>query len=338
MEGRAFPLKKLITLCAACLLALSGCNGGDAALPSPEGAEPPATTPLSLETPAVQTPAQTSAPVTQTLAPSTDVLPSASLPVESPPLPTGTSLLWDGNPDSLTLGDFPTQLSNGTDVSDSVAALQGGDKAGLYLVFQLPEQDTWLYGFYTPDGVQGLILRVGTQWQALDIPFLAPQALLPAMSYGDYDGDGDAELAIVYFVGGGSGTNVWGLSVVDFSSGGWELFQFADTDYTAIVDLSLSCLYDSETNRITLFAGDASLELDPASLGYSGPAGELEAGLGNWVHFTTAGDDISAAFGITLWAPDMPPEGVRVATLHANVVYTGSAFGLNSPALTLPEF
>lgn len=269
-------MKKLIPLCTACLLALTGCNGGDATTPSPELAEPPVTTTLAVETPIPTEESSVSTPLP------TDTLPLEVQPTETLPPATGTPFLWDGDPDSLTLNDFPTQLSGGMDVAEAVSAL-GPDDAGLYLIGQLPEQDTWLYGYYGPEDAQGLILRVGTQWHSLAIPFLTPQVLLPTMSYGDYDGDGDLELAVIVFVDGGTGTNVWGLSVVDFSNGGWELFQFADADYTAIVDLSLSSTYDPQTNLITLHAGDTSLELDPAALGYADLNVELEAGLGNWV-------------------------------------------------------
>ena len=324
-------MKKLITLCTACLLALSGCNGDAQTTPSPELSEAPVTTSLAVETPAPATETFDDTPLP------TDTLPLETPPAQTPPMTTGTPFLWDGNPDSLTLNDFPTQLSSGTQVADAVAAL-GPDDAGLYLVCQLPDHDTWLYGFYGPGDTQGLILRVGTQWQALGINFLTPQSLMPAMAYGDYDGDGDQELVIVNFSAGGTNTNVWGLSVVDFSDGNWQLFQFLPADYAAIVDLSLSCAYDAETDVLTLQAGEASLALNVTQLGYPGLGAEMEASLGDWVFFTTAGDTISASFGITLWAPGMDAAGVRAATLNANVVYTGSAFGLTGPSLSLPEF
>ena len=331
MEGRVFPLKKILTLCAACLLTLSGCTGGETATSSPETTQPVSPTPLTVESPA---PTDTAAPSVTTPLP-TDSQPVETTPAETAPVTTAVPLDWDGDPDSLTLDDFPTQLSSGTQVADAVAAL-GPEEAGLYLVCQLPEQDTWLYGYYGPAKSQGLILRVGTQWQSYSLTFLTPQSLMPAMAYGDYDGDGDQELAVVNFLGSGTNVSVWGLSVVDFSSGAWELFQFDPADYTAIVDLSLSSTYDPQTNLITLHAGDTSLERDPAALGYADLNVELEAGLGNWVQFATNGDSISAAFGITLWAPDMPATGVQAATLQANVVYTGSAFGLSDFSFSQP--
>lgn len=333
MEGRTFPLKKFITLCAACLLTLSGCTGGETATPSPETTQPVSPTPLAVESPA---PTDTAGPAVTTPLPA-DSQPVETTPAETAPVTTAVPLDWDGDPDSLTLDDFPTQLSSGTQVADAVGTL-GPEEAGLYLVCQLPDYDTWLYGYVGPGDAQGLILRVGAQWQNYDLTFLTPQSLLPAMAYGDYDGDGNQELAIVNFLGSGTNVSVWGLSVVDFSGGAWELFQFDPADYNAIVELSLSSTYDPEADLITLQAGDASLQLSPAELGYPGLGPEMEASLGHWIFFTTNGDAIEASFGISLWAEGMPAEGVHAAMLNANVVYTGSAFGLGDFSFTLPEF
>ena len=104
------------------------------------------------------------------------------------------------------------------------------------------------------------------------------------------------------------------------------------------MELSLSSTYDPEADLITLQAGDASLQLSPAELGYPGLGPEMEASLGHWIFFTTNGDAIEASFGISLWAEGMPAEGVHAAMLNANVVYTGSAFGLGDFSFTLPEF
>ena len=320
-------MKKLIAFCAACLVTLAGCTPGGAESTAPETPvpTPPSATPLSTEEVAA-TPSPT--PLVESSAPV--VLPTESLPPETtPPAPTGSGSeepAWDGDPDTLTLDDFPTQLT--TDLAAAISSLEG-DSAGLYLVAQLPDADTWLYGFYGPGETQGLILRVGTEWQSLDIPFVTPAGALPAMAYGDYDGDLDLELAIVTHQGSGTGVNVWGLSVVDFSEGPWELFQFIPADYEAILDLSLTSTYDAERNVATLQAGEAVLELDLTALGYSDPGGEVAASLGGWVLFTAQEDTLSATFSIDLNAPGLPAQGLQYAALlQADVVYTGSAFGL----------
>ena len=91
MEGRAFPLKKLITLCTACLLALTGCNGGDAITPSPELTEPPVTTTLAVETPIPTEESSVSTP-----------LPTDTLPLEVQPTET--------LPPAISVGRRPGQL------------------------------------------------------------------------------------------------------------------------------------------------------------------------------------------------------------------------------------
>lgn len=341
LEGRAFLLKKWLPFCAACLVALSGCTGGAQSttpLPVSPSADQPSATPLSTEeiivTPS-PTPVETvppSMPPEVSLAPEPNE--SEPAPVEnSPPETAG----WNGDPDTLTLDDFPTQLSSGADVVNAASSLPSSS-AGLYLVAQLPDRDTWLYGFCGPQDAQGLILRVGAQWHAFDIPFLTPQGLLPAMAYGDYDGDLDLELAIVTHQGSGTGVNVWGLSVVDFSGGVWTALEFIPADYTAILDLSLTSIYHPEGNTVTLQAGEAVLELDLTALGYSDPGGQVEASVGGWVLFAAEDDALSGSFSIDLYAPNFPIQGLQyVATLQADVVYTGSTFGLGDFLFTLPD-
>ena len=325
-------MKKLITLCTACLLALSGCNGETSTTPSPELSEAPVTTSLTVVAPAPTTEAPDDTPLP------TDTVSLEVPPTETLPLPTSTPFLWDGDPDSLTLNDFPTQLSSGEQVLEAVTAL-GPDDAGLYLVCQIPDQDTWLYAAYGPGDKQGLILRVGTEWRYYSIPFLSEQAHMPAMAYGDFDGDQNQELAVVPYLGGSTGTNTWGLYMVDFYTGGWEVQQFTPGDYEAILSLSVSSSYDADANTITITAGDSQLTLDVTELGFPEPGGEVVASPGSLALFTTEGDDLYATFSLDLSAPAIPEGSLDQAVLlQTEVVYTGSAFGLNAPSLSLPEF
>lgn len=352
-------MKKLLSFCAACLVALSGCTpgGGESTAPPPvsPSAGLPSTTPLSSQevvltpspspdSPAPSVPASAAPPVESAspapsptpLPPETPVpeTPVPETPVPETPVPETPA--WDGNPDALTLDDFPTQLITGPELA-AAAAAQDPASAGLYLVAQLPDADTWLYGFCGPQDAQGLILRVGAQWQAYDIPFLTPGAALPAMAYGDYDGDGAPELALSTLTGSGSGAAVWSLSVVDFSTDLWELLQFIPADYGAILDLSLTSAYDAAAGTVTLQAGGAVLTLSLADLGYADPGGTVEAAPLPQVSFTAEGDALSASFGVGLFAPNLPPAGLPAAALQADVVYTGSAFGLGDFTLSQPE-
>lgn len=355
-------MKQWLLFCAACLLALSGCTSGQSQTPPPTGsasAEPATTAPPPSSTP-VPTPRPTSSVVPTAFSPApsdavvspparpsapepslpqpAETLPSEiPVPLESPP--ASEEILWNGDPDALTLDDFPTQLSSSSELAEAIEALPE-DGAGLYLLSQLPEQDTWLYGVYGPNKAQGLILRIGENWKYLDISYLTPQMLPPVMAYGDYDQDLDMELAIVTHLGSGSDVNQWGLSVVEVSTDeGWTDLEFAPTDYRAILEQSVSITYEGDSNRITLKAGESALELALTELGITDPGEPVTIGTGGVVLFTAEEDSLYATFTMSIESPGIPtgtfPNLVQVDT---DVIYTGSAFGLNNFSLSLSEF
>ena len=147
-------MKKFALLCAA-LFVLSGCTGNtETGSPSPEGGSPG---PVSSQPLVSTTPAVPDSP-----APEVTPIPTPSVPAEPTPTlaPTDTSGGWDGDLGTLTLADFPTALSDGA------AVAQGTEP--LYLVAQLPEADTWLYGL-NPAKANTLILRVGEKWEHFDL-------------------------------------------------------------------------------------------------------------------------------------------------------------------------
>ena len=139
-------MKKLLSFCAACLVALSGCTpgGGESTAPPPvsPSAGLPSTTPLSSQevvlthspspdSPAPSVPASAAPPVESAspapsptpLPPETPVpeTPVPETPVPETPVPETPA--WDGNPDALTLDDFPTQLITGPELAAAAAAV-----------------------------------------------------------------------------------------------------------------------------------------------------------------------------------------------------------------------
>lgn len=324
-------MKNLRLLCAACLLALAGCSVGPstAPTPTPVAAATPTPTPLVAATPVVTArppaPSETPAPV------ETEPVPSdTALPEETPPEPTATPEPegWDGELSRLTLNDFPTQLTSGPDVL--------GGTEPIYLIAQLPESDTWLYGLNNAKS-SGLILRVAEQWKHLDVNYLTPQALMPTLAYGDFDGDLDLELALLVYLGGGTGSSAWDLHIIEFGpNGAWTDNRFDSADYSAIIDQSVLCSYDAATNLALLTAGESTLELDLAALGYPEPGGPVSSGRGGFISFEIEGDAITGHFSVSVSAPAIPTPGLEnVADLEASVVYTGTSFGLAGLTLAL---
>lgn len=333
-------MKKLALFCAACLLALTGCTRLQGAESSPPVQTPhvPTPTPLAVEsalptpepTP-VPTPAlPTSAPADETVAPTETTPVETVAPTETVPLPTETVQPegWDGDPDKLKLEDFPTQL---VETPQLHASLADPDSAQpLYLIAQLPESDTWLYGMGGTD--TGVILRVGQQWKYFDLRYLTVRAALPQMYYGDFDGDMDLELAILAYTDSGTGVSIWTLSIVEFGDTGWTALTFQDTEYQAILEQSVLCSFDAQTNVATLHLGDVDL---PVELPQD-PGGAVDSYVGEIVSFQVDGDAITGKFAVGLHAPNIGYSLFYPADIYATVLYTGTSFGLGD--LTLAPY
>lgn len=305
-------MKKFALLCAA-LFVLSGCTGNtETGSPSPEGSSPG---PVSSQPLVSTTPAVPDSPAPEVTPTPT---PTPSLPAEPTPTlaPTDTSGGWDGDLGTLTLADFPTALSDGA------AVAQGTEP--LYLVAQLPEADTWLYGL-NPAKANTLILRVGEKWEHFDLNWLTPGVILPRMAYGDFDADMDLELALILYVGSGTGLSVEELHIIEFGdSGVWTDNYFAPDDYRAILDQSVEYLYDEPSRTLTVQAEGGSVSYAvPEEQTYTGPCG-----FGAVVSFLTEGDALGAVFGAAYIPNASPGNSQYIAQIQADVVYTGAAFGL----------
>lgn len=305
-------MKKISLLCAALLL-LAGCT----VVPPAAGSEPPAISPIA-----------------PTVRPAEPLVPEQPEPAETPPAPVETPeppappspsaplpVGWDGTLETLTLADFPTELV------DAAASIEAATP--LTLIAQLPEQDTWLYGYGSTEQ-QSIILRLGDRWQTLPLFYITPHAVLPQMAYGDYDGDLALELGLLLYAGNGTGASVWALHVVELGDESiWIDQHFKPEDYTAILDEMILFQYDAEIAALTLSAGESSLALtaptfDGTSYVGPGPYGDV-------VSFALEGDRITAQFAVFGLFSDGPKP---LAMVNAQVVYTGSAFGLSDLTLT----
>lgn len=333
-------MKKVLLLCVLSLLTLGGCTSQES--PSPAVSQTPDVSELPVVTvPATPTPTPSLSPtpaVSESIPLSTvsEPLPSESSPQpveETPVVQAPEEDSWNGDPDALSLSDFPTQLSSGEQVQSAVSSLTEGQTL-LLLISQLPEHDTWLYGVYGADGSQELILRIGPQWKAFSAPSLTAQCQMPAMLYGDFDKDGAQELAIASQRESGSDTNIWGLYVADFEGDSWSILEFFPADYEAILALSVSCTYDAQANTAVLQAGADSVTLDLSGLGLEAGA-SVTSSVGGLVLFTAEEDTLYGTFSIRLTSSPSAEssEADNAALAQAEVVYTGSAFGLNDLSL-----
>ena len=308
-------MKKISLLCV-CFLLLAGCAAG----PNAESTAPS----IAPVAPSVQ-PAPSKEPVQSEAlsSPSLEVV-ETPLPSETVPIESGAPVQWDGNLETLTLDLFPTVLSTGEEAAKN--------DSPLYLVAQIDGQNIWLYGL---SGGQGLILRVDDMWQYFDLPYhLSPRNILPAISYGDYDGDMQFEVALQIYTGSGTGISVYDLHIIELSGdGAWTDTWFDPDDYRAILDAGITSAYDEAENILTVSAGESTIAVDLTAAGYPEPGSPVEAHFGRVVGFSCSGDTITASFGIVADAPSIPPLGLYPLDLQATIVYTGSTFGLSDLTL-----
>lgn len=302
-------MKKLILICAA-LLVLSGCGStGEKGSAVVEPAPADTVTVPPLATPTAEPEKEIG---------SGSSAPEASTPPEATDSPLVGSGPWNGDLDALSLDDFPTQLATGDMV------LNGGKEDYLYLVSQFPEQNIWLYGLA---GGRGVILRCGTKWEYFDLTYVSSHCALPSMAYGDYDGDGQGEVAVDLTVDMGSVGDIQELHIFEVSGDIWTDRWLSDEDYQAILEQSVYFSLDSSAHTVTGQVGFTSvtctLEADQEELAsLEGYSGSFRDG----VSFDVTQNPISAVFRATLRREHTQP--VLVGMVHADVVYTGSAFGL----------
>ncbi len=302
-------MKKIALLCAALFL-LSGCNrDSNQESPSPEITT---TVPITSQLPVTPTP-------TVSITPTPQVTPSESTPIiETPTWEPAPSDGWDGNFDTLTLEDFPTHLITSSPEFFAATGL-------LRLIAQLPDEDTWLYGVYSPQEEQSLILRVGEAWTQLDLRYMTPRGIFPQMAYGDFDGDLDMELALILYTDSGTGVAITQLHIIEFGESGiWTDNYFAPGDYQAILDQLVVYSYDQLSRTVTIQAEAGSItSIIPADQpDYTGPFP-----FGEIVSFQVEGDALSVSFGAAFTHVGSSV-GDYIGDVTADVVYTGSAFGL----------
>lgn len=314
-------MKKWAFLCAA-LLILAGCS-----VPAGKESPPPSDGPALTPSPGVSAtgdlPGLTATPVpAESASPAVTPAPAVSLAPETTPEPSPSPVIWNGDLNTLTAADFPTVLSEGQALLDL--------SVPLHLVAQFPDLETWLYGL--PNG-QGLILRVGGDWQLFDLAYLSPSLTSPTISYGDYDNDMELELALRLHVSTQTGS-VDELHILELGTPGqWADRSFSSADYRSILEESVTFTYDETLPAIFVRAGDSSVTWDASAL----PEGTVlgtEHPFGDLTSFYFDGDTITASFSMMV-SLSPPAEPVHIGTLSATVLYTGTAFGLTDFNLSL---
>ncbi len=293
-------MKPTIPLCLALLLSLTACGGQSVSAPSPTPEPSAPASPMALSAP----------------------LPSLI------PLDVQVTEAADWELDS---GQFPTQPVDG---QAELSRLFGENESGIVLLSELPDDDTALYGLWDNAHEQeGLVLRVGEQWEVYELYWYTPRCYLPELYSGDFDGDGDAELALLTYTGSGTGVSAWSLSIAELEGETWALHTLPDYFYDMALPPYLTCSYEKAAGNAAITLGEQSLTVDLSDYDLTGDS-ELEAYAGTIVEYEINGGDISVQTAVGLCGMGLPYTACYFADLQAQVVYDGGSFFLSQPTLS----
>ncbi len=188
-------------------------------------------------------------------------------------------------------------------------AMRGG--AHCVMLAGTPDGSARLYGLVTDGNPRGLFLEEQGRLQYLDWDYVSSQLLLPKLGKGDYDGDGQEELAIVLHTQTGTGLAVEQLFCLEQQKdGGWAVREYESRNYQKQI------------------ANDKELWEEELARLWEQPETEQPFSYGDFVYFELDGDHISI-----LLIPGMAEEGVPFlqytdVSVRAKVIYDGSGFSL----------
>jgi hypothetical protein len=129
---------------------------------------------------------------------------------------------------SLFLGNVNVYAStdDGT-LKKVVQSVEEFKASNFPLIASIPKNDIYLYGI-KPKGVVLYINGVGYYY---DWVYMTPRFIFPKMKIGDYDKDGKNELAVVLYVGSGTGCAVEELHMIEFEEDEFISTDPKDKDY-----------------------------------------------------------------------------------------------------------
>jgi len=93
-----------------------------------------------------------------------------------------------------------------TDKTDEYGVMIGAETSlsRFPLYAMIKEENIYLYGVNGING-RGMVLFIDGQGTYFDWPCPTPRRIMPQLSYFDYDGDGEKELAVILYTGSGTG-------------------------------------------------------------------------------------------------------------------------------------
>ncbi|MDO4553300.1 MAG: hypothetical protein Q4C22_07160, partial [Bacillota bacterium] len=199
----------------------------------------------------------------------------------------------------------------------------------VWLLARLPEEEVYVYGLNVNSNGRGVFVRWReSTYYAESWHYITPRQILPQAACGDYDGDGEQELALSFCIDSGTGVSVADLHIFERAPDGTLTSrQFERGEYLSLVNEALSWEHDQTAAAVTAYVDGHStlLSLDPQLTGeFDGLAVN-----GSMVTFELSGPQPGAVFGINTLYED-GPYLIYCGELRADVRYEDGAFSMEN--------
>lgn len=202
-------------------------------------------------------------------------------------------------------------------------------------IAEIPEREITLYG--KDDGV---LLMIGGQAYPFDWTYLTPRKIMPVMQAADFDADGEEELAIILYVGSGTGVSVEELRIIEFHEEGVEAdYWFPPEDYLVQTaeNAAFRTLIKDGVLLGEIAAGSQTYHVNLETFA-SEEFGKIDDRLifGDIVGFRAKDGKLTAEFGVGIGGEKFATPQY-IGTLHAEVRYRDGVFTLTNFAFEPEE-
>ncbi len=207
---------------------------------------------------------------------------------------------------------------------DIIADFNDYENTEYPLLAKNEEEDIYIY----EDKGSGTILVKGELVQYLDVGhdgIITPLGILPELHSGDFDDDNKNEVAIVLFVGSGTGISFEELYILDDDEGYEEIYKaysLNNLEYTDLFHESIDYdIYNNDNVKMTI--GDVEYNLN-------GITNLSELVLGNITYFKIDGNEINIYTKLGASITDMvSPQYDDLGWLEADVKFSEEGYVLN---------
>ncbi len=208
---------------------------------------------------------------------------------------------------------------------DSAEAFQ----SDFHLIASIPREDIYVYGLQP----KGVIVYYKGQASYLDVEYTTPRMILPAIAYGDYDKDGEKDIALSFYSMSGTGVGIEELHILtaDKDKNNASILIDNKLETEAIVSQiqkKLTYQYDRQDKKI-------ELTLDGSKFVCADPAGKnfttfvTDVSYGSFIEFDLTKSKIMVKVPIAT-KTNGTVEGNYFGTITAEVSLKGNQFTLSN--------